>query len=83
MRHLQRLDYEQLREAAAQAVEAVEQPQYQVADELGVSKGALSKALGNSGPKYAKLQARVVDHLTRYAVHEVGGFEVQRKPSDS
>lgn len=82
VRHDQILDYEALREEAAAAVAsavAAGRRQYEIADTLGVSAGALSKALTNAGARFAKLQQRAIDELTPYRVHEVGGFRVERK----
>jgi len=56
-----------------------ERPQYEIAAALGVKPGSLSNALNNEGPRFAKLQMRVLRFLRpEYAFQDVGGFRIVR-----
>lgn len=78
----QTLDYEELRQEAADAVEAARKrgrTQVQLAEELDVAQATLSRALSTPGAKYAALQRRVVALLTRYEIEDSPLFRVRRK----
>lgn len=70
MRAGQRLSPDELRQAAADAVKESGKLQRKVADELGVSKGAVSRALNETNSALAGLQRRIIRHLTGYRVEE-------------
>ena len=57
------MDYEQLRAEATDAVAKSPLNQSELADVLGKSKGAISKALNNAGSRYAALQIQILNHL--------------------
>lgn len=68
MRHNQRLTAEQLRQAAADAVKRSTRNQVDVARKLGVTEGAVSRALKEEGTHLAELQRRIIELLTPYTV---------------
>lgn len=75
----QTLTYSDLREEAAAAVEADRRTQKEIAESIPVSPGALSRAIKEEGPRYAKLQQRIIQELNPgYRLVEVGGFYVDR-----
>lgn len=74
-----KMDHDELRRQAARAAEDADLTQTQLARALGVSPGAVSRALSESGPKFARLQRRILEHLTPYHIRERVVFEVQRR----
>jgi predicted transcriptional regulator len=64
------MDYDALCEEAARAVSKSSYNQTQLANELGVSTGAMSRALSESGPKFSRLQRRVLERLTPYQIEK-------------
>ena len=80
MRHNQKFDYEGLCAEAANAVAQYAKSQAAVARELGVTRGAVSRALKEAGPTFSDLQRRIIDHLTAYRIEpEPVMFRVVRK----
>lgn len=71
------MDYEALCEEAARLVSESRYSQTQLADELGVSTGAMSRALSESGPKFSRLQRRILERLTPYQIEEHVVFRVK------
>jgi ribosome-binding protein aMBF1 (putative translation factor) len=69
MRDGQALDYDTLHSEAAAAAAGVRQTE--LADGLGVSQGVVSRALKEPGARYAKMQARIIEHLTDFQLVEV------------
>lgn len=64
------MDYEALCEEAARVVAESNYSQTKLADELEVSTGAMSRALSESGPKFSRLQRRILERLTPYRIKE-------------
>lgn len=82
MRHNQKLTYEQLRDEAAEAVRDYAGTQTELAEELGVSRAAISRAIRESGPTLAALQVRLLELLKEeYELEkeEQVWFRVRRK----
>lgn len=87
MRHNQTLDAEGLRLAAVAAAQAAAESEgltrKALAERLGVSAGAVTRALSAKEPPgwYSGLQRRIVEALTGYAVEDVTelAFRVRRK----
>lgn len=81
MRHNEKLDYDKLRAEAEAAVEESGKKRIEIASELGVSSGAITRALKEPGSKFSELQKRIVEHLTDYRIDEENYtiFRVQRK----
>ena len=85
MRAGQRLSPDELRQAAADAVKGSGKLQREVAEELGVSKGAVSRALNETNSALAGLQQRIIRHLTGYRLEEevTVTYVVQSKDEDT
>ena len=76
----ERLSYRGLMRAARRAMQESGARQVDLADQLGVSQGGLSRALSTPGPKFARLQQRVVEHLTPYVVEKKVRFILRPQP---
>ena len=70
MRHNQRLTFEDLRDETKTAVEGFATSQAALARELGVTRGAVNRAMKEAGPALASLQGRIIEHLTGYRIEE-------------
>lgn len=70
MRPGQRLSPDELRQAAMGAVKASGKLQREVADELGVGKSAISRALRETNSALSGLQRRIIRHLTDFEIEE-------------
>ena len=80
MRHRQVLTFEELRDEAAAAVEQKAKSQAAVARQLGVTRGAVNRAVKEVGSGLADLQMRIIEHLTDYRIEpEPAMFRVLRK----
>lgn len=82
MRHNQKLTFEELRQEVHEAVKGYEGTQAGLAEKLGVSGGAISRAIHEAGPLLAGLQMRVLEYLQdEYAIAEETEvwFRVTRK----
>jgi predicted transcriptional regulator len=77
------LDYDGLRRETAEALASADTTQRAVAEALGVSEAAVSMAKSGAGPDRAKLQRRIIAHLTRYRVEEVVTFKARRKDASA
>ena len=64
------LDYDGLREAARNAVKASDLSQNAIAKRMGVTSGAMSRALNESDASFAKLLRGVVSMLTDFRVED-------------
>lgn len=73
------MDYEALRQEAHRVVVQSGSTQTEIADELDVSAGALSRALSESGPKFSRLQCRILQHLTPYRIERQVVFTAIRR----
>lgn len=71
------MDYEALCEEAARLVSESGYSQKQLANELEVSTGAISRSLSESGPKFSRLQRRILERLTPYRIDEYVVFKVK------
>jgi DNA-binding transcriptional regulator LsrR (DeoR family) len=65
------MNADELRQAASDAVAASEHTQTQVAEELDVTRGAISRALNEASTSLATLQGKIIHHLT--------GFQIERQ----
>jgi predicted transcriptional regulator len=65
-----RLSPEELRSAVDEAVSASGQTHQKIADELEVTRGAISRATNESATKLSGLQRRIIAHLTPYSLRE-------------
>jgi len=64
----QTMNYDELQQAAAQAIDDAGTSQAQVARELDVTRGAVSRAVKEPGSALFNLQSRIIAHLTDYRV---------------
>ena len=80
----QTLSYGDLKDEVAQAVRADARSHREIAEAMGLeSVGSFSNALYNAGPRYAKLQVRILRFLsTSYDFEDVGGYKVVRRGTD-
>jgi hypothetical protein len=69
------LDTEGLRAEAEDAFERFGGSQTELADELGVHRTVVSRALRNEGHKYAAPQARIVSHVLGVPVERRSRYE--------
>ena len=50
-----------------------------LAEALGVTQGAVSRAVREVGPGRAALQMRIIQRLTGFELRDIGGFIVEAK----
>lgn len=79
MRDGTELSFEELQQETADAVEASDKSQSDVARELGLHRSAVSRAVKESGPRVQKIQRRVLRHLTPYRVERRVYFKAHRE----
>lgn len=79
MQNGSQLGPEELRTMAAEAVAKSGLQQKKVAEKLGVAESWISRALNNSGDKYAGAQARIIAALTDYEVERRTSYVLKRK----
>ena len=71
------LNHDDLREKAHEL--AKDGPTYaEIAEALDVSENAVAKAVTVTGPKFQRLQARIVEPLSDYEVEERRSFVLRR-----
>ena len=68
MRHGQVMNYESLCAEAREAVKTSGRPQREIAAELDVTPGAISRAISEPGLKFLTLQKQLIHRLTDYQV---------------
>jgi predicted DNA-binding protein (UPF0251 family) len=68
VRHGAKLGYDELQQEAYRALSTSEYTQQEMADELGVTRAAVGKAVTKPGAKYQRLQMRILEALTDYEV---------------
>jgi len=78
MRDGTELDFEGLRRETRAAVDGTHKTQTAIAEALGVHRSAVSRALRTAGPKFEKLQRRIIAHLTPYEVEAHRLFKARR-----
>lgn len=66
----QRLNGDQLREATAEAIRSSGKTQGELAAELKVTQGAVSRAANETATKLSGLQRRIIAHLTPFRLRE-------------
>lgn len=81
MRHRQTFTFEELQETAHRLLKESDFTQEDMADELGVTRTSIGKAVTQPGPKFQRLQAKIIETLTGYEVEreEDVFFRVWRK----
>lgn len=61
-----KLDYDELQRLAHAELQESEYTQQEMADELGVKRSTIGKAVTQPGPKFQRLQTEIVERLTDY-----------------
>jgi len=73
------LDYEGLRQAAYQAVQASGQTQAEIAQQLGVHRSSVTRALNECGRSRCKMQRRIIHYLTPYRIQRRVVFNIRQE----
>lgn len=77
------LDYEELQTEARKLVQDSDMSQSEIADELGVTRSIVGKAITlDPGPRYTKTQVRIIELLTDFDVQEEVRFRVVERGED-
>jgi predicted DNA-binding protein (UPF0251 family) len=63
-----RLDYNELCEEAARLLRSSDYTQQAMADRLDVSRISVARAVTEPGPKFQRLQMRIIEALSDYSV---------------
>ena len=81
MEHGSKLNYEEICEEAHRLVSRSSSTHKEIADELNVAAISVSKAVTEAGPKFQRLQMRIVELLSEYEVErrEHVEFRIWRK----
>lgn len=79
MRDGTEMDFSALRDEARTAVDGSGKSYTEVGEELDVHRTAVSRALKEDGPKFQKLQRRIIRHLTPYRVERQVYFKARRE----
>lgn len=81
VRHGSKLSYEELQEQARTVLNESDWTQREIADELDVTRGSVAKAVTQPGPRYQRLQMRIIERLTDYRMEreETVRFRARRK----
>lgn len=81
MRHGSKLSYDELQQEAREALQKSEYTQQEMADRLDVTRPSIAKAVTQPGPKFQRLQMRIIEALTEYNMvrEETVRFRVSRK----
>ena len=70
MRHNQKLTLEQVRAEAEAAVDASGKAQTVIAQEIGRSQTAISRAINEANSSLVSVQRALIAHLTEYEISE-------------
>jgi predicted transcriptional regulator len=68
VQHGTRLDYEGLQREAKRSLDNSDYTQQAIAERLGVTRTSVAKAVTQVGPKFQRLQMRILETLTDYEV---------------
>jgi AraC-like DNA-binding protein len=72
------LTLEELRKEAYDRIQESSKSQGDVADELGVNRSTVAKAVTKTGTRYSKTQSDIIEHLTDYRVREKIRYRFER-----
>ncbi len=75
------MDHDALREEARRLVKESNLSQNRIGEKLGVSSGAMARALSESGSKFEALQMRIIEYLSGKRLQKRTIFEVE-EPDD-
>jgi predicted transcriptional regulator len=70
VKHDENISYEKLCDEAHGALRKSNYTQAEIADLFGVTRGAIAKAVTIPGPRFHKLQIRIISYLTDYKVEK-------------
>lgn len=70
------LTFEDLRQQTENAVREAPQTQSALANELGVHRSSVSRAIHQAGPHFWKLQKRIIEHLTSVCIERQIRFQM-------
>jgi predicted DNA-binding protein (UPF0251 family) len=68
VQHDQVLTFDQLCSEAKRLLDASDYTQQEMAEELGVTRVSVAKAVTQPGPKFQKLQMRIIELLSEYEI---------------
>ena len=68
VRHGSKLSYEELKDEAHRLAREAPGTYADIAEKLDVSENAVAKAVTTAGPKFRKLQGRIVELFSEYTV---------------
>jgi transposase-like protein len=85
VRHGSKLSYGELKEEVYQLAREAPHTYAEIAGKLGVSENAVAKAVTTVGPKFQRLQMRIVELLSKYEVErqEKVEFRTWRKDREA
>lgn len=66
IQHRKKLTYDELQKLAHAEVQESEHTQHELADRLDVKRSTIGKAVTKPGPKFQRLQMRIIEELTDY-----------------
>jgi hypothetical protein len=79
MRDGTEMDFVALRDEAKTAVDKSGKSYTEIGEELDVHRTAIARAVKEDGPKFQKLQRRILRHLTPYRIERRVYFKVHRE----
>jgi len=82
VRHGSTADYEGLKEDAHRLAREAPGTYAEIADALDVTENAVAKAVTTPGPKFRKLQVRIVELLSDYTVEREVDVQFRYKRKD-
>lgn len=68
VRHGSKLSYEELKDEAYRLANDSPRTYAEIAEDLDVTENAVAKAVTTAGPRYKRLQMRIVEILSEYTV---------------
>jgi hypothetical protein len=77
------ISYEELKDSAHQLAKNDPQTYAKIGEALGVTEGAVAKAVTTAGPKFRQLQIRIVELLSDVEVEKATRFHVNSEQSSS
>lgn len=79
MRDGTKMDFTALRDEAKTAVDESGKSYTKIGEELDVHRSAVARAVKEDGPKFQKLQRRLIRHLTPYRIERRVRFKAHRE----
>jgi len=79
MRDGTEMDFATLRDEVKTALEESGKSHTDIGEEMNVHRSAVSRAVKEDGPKFQKLQRRILRHLTPYRIERQVRFKAHRE----